>query len=82
MSASGGAEPDVQVGRWYYTDYGFSTPVGQCVAKVRGGYMLRFRWGNPWRTQHFVEPRDVLGEAEDPRWLSRLRRAVAGKAAK
>lgn len=65
------------LGRWFYAEYGFDVVVGQCVARVRnGGYMLRFRWGNPYRTTQLVEANQILGEAKDPRWLSRLLRLV------
>lgn len=60
-------------GRWFYAEYGYSVVVGQCVARVRNdGYMLRFRWGNPYRTVQLVEVHRILGEAQDPRWLSKI----------
>ncbi len=63
------------LGCWFYAEYGFDVVVGQCVARVKdGGYMLRFRWGNPYRTTQHVKAWAILGTAEDPRWLSRLAR--------
>lgn len=75
------SEPQVRcddgLGRWFYAEYGFSVVTGQCVARVRnGGYMLRFRWGNPYRTTQHVEASRILGEAQDPRWLSKLWRLL------
>jgi hypothetical protein len=63
------------VGRWFYARYGFDVVVGHCVARTRdGGYVLRFRWGGPWRETFHVLESAILAEAEDPRWISRLRR--------
>ena len=68
---SDGDSTDV-LGCWFYAKYGFSIVVGQCVARVKGGYLLRFRWGDPYRTTQFVYDEEILAKAEDPRWLSRL----------
>ena len=64
-------------GRWFYAEFGYEVVVGRCVARTRsGGYILCFRWGGPFRTRHLVAAYQILGEAEDPRWLSKLWRLV------
>ena len=60
------------LGCWLYAEYGYSLVVGQVIARVKGGYLMRFRWGNPYRTTQLVKDWAILGKAEDPRWLSRL----------
>ncbi|MDE2107546.1 MAG: hypothetical protein KGL39_60695 [Patescibacteria group bacterium] len=59
-------------GCWLYAEYGFSLVVGQVVARVKNGYLMRFRWGNPYRTTQFVHDCAIFGKAKDPRWLSRF----------
>lgn len=61
------------LGRWFYAHYGFEIVVGQCAAVDRdGNYVLRFRWGNPYRTFQHVEKDRIISEANDPRWFSRI----------
>jgi hypothetical protein len=60
------------LGCWLYAEHGFDVVVGQVIARVNGGYLMRFRWGYPYRTTQLVKDWAILGKAEDPRWLSRL----------
>lgn len=69
---------NTEVGRWFYADYGWRVVVGQCVYRKGPHCLLRFRWGNPYRTVQKVYAHDVLGPAPDPRWLPRLVAAVRG----
>lgn len=69
---------DAEVGRWFYAEYGWQVVVGLCIQRKGPHYLLRFRWGYPFRTVQKVYAHQVLGPAPDPRWLRRLVAAVKG----
>jgi hypothetical protein len=62
------------LGCWLYAEYGWSIVVGQVVGVSDKGYLMRFRWGNPYRTVQLVPKDRIVSKAEDPRWLWRLAR--------
>lgn len=62
------------VGQWFYAGFGYKIEIGQCVARSKdGGYILRFKWSEH-RIAHLIAAHNIYGEAQDPRWISRLRR--------
>jgi len=63
------------IGCWFCAEYGSSKVVGKCVGITRkGDYLLRFRWGNPYRTVQLVDKNCVRCRTDDPRWLPRIAR--------
>lgn len=75
-TASGVGSTD-GLGRWFFAEYGYRLVRGQCVGRSKyGDYVLRFRWGGPFRTLQTVEATRILCETEDPRWISKLWRLI------
>ena len=58
-----------EVGKWYFASYGFETVLGRCQFVYDEGVSLSFRWGNPFRTNQFLDRSDLLCEGPDPRWF-------------
>lgn len=56
-----------EVGHWYILSYGFDEPIGRCVSVGEKGAVMSFRWGGPFRQNHFVRYDEILIEAPDPR---------------
>lgn len=63
---------DIKRGKWYMIDqYGFTKGVKGKAVDVCGNYVvLKFYWGNPFRTRHIVELNRLVGECNPPSWFS------------
>ena len=63
-----------QVNKWYYAHYGFDTVLGKCLSVNEYGVVLSFRWGTLNRGANFIDNARIIGEGDDPRWITKLKR--------
>lgn len=63
---------EIKIGKWYkIVEYGFCSGIkGKCVDIVGDYVILKFYWGNPFRTRKSIEAYRILEECKKPSLFS------------
>lgn len=63
---------DIKIGKWYMIkSYGFDCGIkGKVVDVVGNIVIMKFYWGNPYRTRQAVDASRIIGECRKPSLFS------------
>ncbi|MCW7556450.1 hypothetical protein NX722_28605 [Endozoicomonas gorgoniicola] len=78
QNINGELEP-IRVGKWYTASYGYEVVTGYCVDVLPTGCILKFRWGDIFRSRYYIDYSLIKGECNDPRVIAKALRLIGAR---